>query len=268
MIYLEKLKELNNSLDERLDWNDYFMSIALLASNRSPCTRLKVGCVIVKNNVILSTGYNGFLPGNDHISIVIDNHEQATVHAEQNAISHAAKNGISIMNSQAYITHYPCLNCFKSLISAGITEIFYLDNYKNNSIIKKLNDSNRITICQLNIKHKLDTKKCYPINQSNYNENSNLSLNVEKIFVPIDKELGGEFDFDDVSFSDDESQLSRSPARESSSLYRMYKNFKLKENEKKKIKSTIENQISKSLPDYLISKPIPIKNSFSNQFKF
>lgn len=151
MSFLNELKKLNNDLKDRLDWSEYFMSIALLASNRSPCTRLKVGCVLVKDNIILSTGYNGFLPGNLHVSIVINNHEQATVHAEQNAISQAAKNGININNSQAYITHYPCINCFKSLTSAGIVEIFYLDNYKNDAIISKLNQFNRINICQINI---------------------------------------------------------------------------------------------------------------------
>ena len=71
----------------RPDWNSYFISVALLTSIRSSCHRLHVGCVIVKDNRILSTGYNGFLPNAPHKSIVINDHEQATVHAEQNSIT-------------------------------------------------------------------------------------------------------------------------------------------------------------------------------------
>ena len=71
------------------------MTIATVTSLRSPCERLKVGCVLVKDKRIISTGYNGFLPGAKHESIVRNNHEQATVHAEQNTISNASKNGIN-----------------------------------------------------------------------------------------------------------------------------------------------------------------------------
>lgn len=150
MNYLEKLNKLNSSIDNRLNWDEYFMSISLLASTRSPCNRLKVGCVIVKDNRVLSTGYNGFLPGNPHLSIVVDNHEQATVHAEQNAICHAAKNGINIKDSCVYITHYPCINCFKSLRASGIKDIYYLNNYKNDPVIRQLLIQDNTQIIQLN----------------------------------------------------------------------------------------------------------------------
>ena len=75
----------------RISWEDYFMQTAQLASVRSPCERLKVGCVLVKNNRLISMGYNGFLGGCEHKSIVRDGHEQATIHAEINAITDAAK---------------------------------------------------------------------------------------------------------------------------------------------------------------------------------
>ena len=131
---------------ERINWDDYFMSIALLASSRSPCQRLKVGCVIVKDNRILSTGYNGFLPGFHHESIVVDNHEQATVHSEQNAVCYAAKHGINIRDSCVYVSHYPCINCFKVLVSAGIKRIYYYHDYKNDPIISRINSSRLIEI--------------------------------------------------------------------------------------------------------------------------
>jgi dCMP deaminase len=60
----------------RISWIGYFKELAQLVSKRSPCERLQVGCVLVKDNRIISTGYNGFLPGAEHISIVVDNHEQ------------------------------------------------------------------------------------------------------------------------------------------------------------------------------------------------
>ena len=124
--------------EERISWNDYFMKAATLASVRSPCDRLKVGCVIVKNNRLISMGYNGFLAGTDHKSIVRWGHEQATIHAEINAITDAAKRGVSIDDSVAYITHYPCINCFKALASSGVKKIYYQIDYKNDPILEDL----------------------------------------------------------------------------------------------------------------------------------
>jgi dCMP deaminase len=124
--------------EERISWNDYFMKAATLASVRSPCDRLKVGCVIVKNNRLISMGYNGFLAGTEHKSIVRWGHEQATIHAEINAITDAAKRGVSIDDTVAYITHYPCINCFKALASSGIKKIYYQVDYKNDPILEDL----------------------------------------------------------------------------------------------------------------------------------
>ena len=59
----------------RLNWDDYFSQIVKLSAERSPCERLKVGCLLVKNNRIISQGYNGFLPNCPHKSIVRDKHE-------------------------------------------------------------------------------------------------------------------------------------------------------------------------------------------------
>ena len=144
--FLSDINNVLNKLNNRLSWDKYFMGIALLSSSRSPCTRLHVGCVLVKNNRIISVGYNGFLSGTPHISIVRNNHEQATIHAEQNAISYAAKFGVSINNSIAYITHYPCINCAKLLASSGIKTIKYYDDYKNDDLVSKLLLSSGIAI--------------------------------------------------------------------------------------------------------------------------
>jgi dCMP deaminase len=115
------------------------MAIANLSSVRSPCERLKVGCVLVKANRVVSMGYNGFLGGCEHNSIIRDNHEQATIHAEINAVTDAAKRGASIDDSIAYITHYPCLNCYKTLASSGVKKIYYSLDYKNDPLVKELN---------------------------------------------------------------------------------------------------------------------------------
>lgn len=135
---LEEIKKILTTQDKRISWDEYFMSAAFLISSRSPCERLKVGCVIVKENRIISAGYNGFLPGEPHTSIVRDNHEQATVHAEQNAISDCSSRGVSVNGATAYITHYPCLHCAKILAASGIKDIKYDSDYKNDELVKKI----------------------------------------------------------------------------------------------------------------------------------
>lgn len=134
----------NISLNNKLNWKEYFISTALLISSRSSCERLKVGCVIVKDNRIISSGYNGHLRGEKHISIVQDNHEQATIHAECNAIADCANRGVSCKDATIYVTHHPCINCFKIIAASGIKHIKYLNDYKNNDIIYKLSNNIKI----------------------------------------------------------------------------------------------------------------------------
>ena len=75
-------------------WDEYFKNLTLMTASRSKCDRLQVGCILVKDNRIISQGYNGHLPGLKHESIIRNNHEQATLHAEQNAIVDCAKRGV------------------------------------------------------------------------------------------------------------------------------------------------------------------------------
>lgn len=137
----------NNS--EKIDWRQYFMSLSLLASCRSSCNRLHVGCVLVKDNRIISMGYNGFIQGAPHKSVVRNNHEISTVHAEQNAISYSAKFGVCIDKCDAYITHYPCINCAKILAASGIKKIYYHNDYKNDEEVRSLLNSVQIEIEQI-----------------------------------------------------------------------------------------------------------------------
>ena len=133
----------------RPSWEEYFKIIVKNTALRSPCHRLQVGCLLVRDNRIISQGYNGFLPGAPHNSIVEDNHEQATVHAEQNAIADCAKRGVSCLETIAYITHYPCINCFKIMASSGIKEIKYINDYKNDKNVATLSRLSNIIISKI-----------------------------------------------------------------------------------------------------------------------
>jgi len=136
-------------MENRPDWNTYFKEIVQVTSKRSPCDRLKVGCLIVKDNRIISQGYNGFLPGCPHTSIVRDDHEQATLHAEQNALCDCAKRGVSCNDATAYITHYPCLICTRLLIASGICEIKYIDDYRNDDLVEYFIKQKNVALSKL-----------------------------------------------------------------------------------------------------------------------
>ena len=149
---MSKILEIFNlvsSWEERISWNDYFMSMAILAASRSPCDRLNVGCILVKDNRVISMGFNGFLPGAPHVSRVRDSHEQSTVHAEQNAVTDCAKRGVSCKGATVYITHFPCINCTKILVAAGITKIYYKYSYKNDLLVPLLLEDSKIKLRQI-----------------------------------------------------------------------------------------------------------------------
>lgn len=141
----EKLKK----LVVRPTWDEYFKEIVQVTSRRSPCERLQVGCLLVKDNRIISQGYNGFLPGCPHKSIVRNNHEQATLHAEQNALMDCAKRGASCKDATAYITHYPCIICCRLLLAADIGEIKYIADYKNDELVKVFTDQCNICVTKI-----------------------------------------------------------------------------------------------------------------------
>lgn len=135
--------------DKRPSWNEYFKQLASLTSSRSSCKRLHVGCILVKDNRIISQGYNGYLPGGDHTQKMRNGHEMATIHAEQNAITDCAKRGVSCNGSTAYITHYPCVHCMKLLCASGINKIFYINDYHNDDLVKYFAEQANIDITQI-----------------------------------------------------------------------------------------------------------------------
>ena len=133
----------------RLSWDEYFSKIVQVSSERSPCERLQVGCLFVKDNRIISQGYNGFLPGCPHISLVIDNHEQATIHAEQNAIVDCAKRGVSAKGCTVYTTHYPCIVCARLLFATEVKCIKYLNDYKNDQLVENFSKQINIPVIKI-----------------------------------------------------------------------------------------------------------------------
>lgn len=135
---------------DRLTWDEYFMNLAITVSERGTCDRAYVGCVIVnEDNRIVTTGYNGSIKGNPHCDDIghtmRDGHCIATIHAEMNALLYCAKEGISVNGCKAYVTHFPCLNCTKSLIQAGIKEIYYKEAYRVDEYAIELLKRNKIS---------------------------------------------------------------------------------------------------------------------------
>lgn len=136
----------------RPSWDEYFLKLAMLASERATCPRMHCGCVLVKDKYVLSTGYNGSLPGLEHCEdagcLIVDNHCVRTNHAEMNAIAQAARHGISINRATAYITNMPCTTCAKALLAAGIERIVVFSNY-NGSLAEKFLDESGVPLDRL-----------------------------------------------------------------------------------------------------------------------
>lgn len=112
-------------------WDETFLSLATVWSRRATCPRLSVGCVIVRDKQVLSSGYNGAPAGMPHCKdvgcIIEDGHCIRSEHAERNAVAQAAKQGIALNNSTAYVTYYPCHRCLNNLRQAGVREIVVQD---------------------------------------------------------------------------------------------------------------------------------------------
>jgi len=130
-------------MSNRPSWDQYFMLITRQVADRSTCNRAKVGAVFVRGKNILATGYNGAPAGLPHCLDVgclvyesrtpsgeIEENCFRCIHAEINAIAQAAKNGASIRDADIYITHTPCIHCFKVLINTGIRRVLYEKLYK------------------------------------------------------------------------------------------------------------------------------------------
>jgi len=131
-----------NKSYQRPSWDEYFMSIVKMVGTRGTCDRGRIGCVITKDNRIVTTGYVGSPLGLKHCDEI--GHEMHTVtnedgtesrhcirttHAEQNAICQAARFGISLNGGTLYLQMTPCYTCAKMIINAGIKRIVCEKDY-------------------------------------------------------------------------------------------------------------------------------------------
>ena len=140
----------------RPDWDSYFLEITNVVKKRSTCLRRQVGALIVKNNHILATGYNGVPSKITHCSETGCLREQLNVpsgerhelcrglHAEQNAIIQAAHHGTSIKDSTLYTNTKPCSICTKMIVNAGIKRIVFEEYYKDKLADDILNETDII----------------------------------------------------------------------------------------------------------------------------
>ncbi len=116
----------------RPSWNAYFLDLARTVATRATCPRRQVGCVLVRDRVVLSSGYNGAIRGADHCGEDCTEgtgHCVNSIHAEANAILSAARTGVALDDCTAYVTVKPCLSCYRNLVNAGVVFVYYAENY-------------------------------------------------------------------------------------------------------------------------------------------
>lgn len=117
---------------------EFFKETVINLSKQSKCISKQVGALIVRDNRIISTGYNGTIPTTKNCcEIEHDDHHAWSIknelHAEQNAIIMAAKSGIAIEGCTCYSSLQPCNTCLLMLLQAGIKEIVYLNEYERSN---------------------------------------------------------------------------------------------------------------------------------------
>ena len=120
---------------------DFYMNIAEDAANRlSTCKRLTVGSVVVKDDNILSFGYNGTFPGEDNCCEGEDGlTKDSVIHAEENTFMKLLRRGgVGTEGATIFITHQPCINCARMIANCGITTVYYKNEYRCNKGIDLL----------------------------------------------------------------------------------------------------------------------------------
>ncbi len=143
----------NSQESTRMSWHEFFASQSKVMAMRSTCTRLSVGCVIVRDKRMIASGYNGSITGDVHCTDVgckiVDGHCIRAIHAEQNALLQCARFGIATQNADLYVTHLPCLSCTKSIIQAGIAHVYFEESYRPCPYAKELFEKAGIPVIQV-----------------------------------------------------------------------------------------------------------------------
>lgn len=130
----------------RPSWDDYFMAICKIVATRSTCDRLRAGAVLVKENRIISTGYNGSPPGLPHCDevghLMEEGHCVRTIHADHNVILQAAViPGGTTKGATLYLKFSPCIHCCKYIVAAGIKRVVIGKIYRNAKVIDYLREA-------------------------------------------------------------------------------------------------------------------------------
>lgn len=113
-----------------MKWQLYYAEIANITANLSTAEKLKVGCVITKDNRILSVGYNGTPAGWDNVCEVEGKTKPEVLHAEANALMKLCRSTESSEGATLYVTHFPCIECAKLIYQSGIKEVYYINEYE------------------------------------------------------------------------------------------------------------------------------------------
>lgn len=162
---------------DRPSYDEYFINITIETSKRSTCERKKIGCILVDNDTkhILSTGYNGSLPGELHCCdidvgcLTVNSPNKGsdntgvscirTIHAEKNAVAHLITQ--KRYNITAYCTYMPCYDCLTLLLSIGVNKIIYINPYKDKNrdiFLKAMIKKPEIIKYEYTVKKKIDDR--------------------------------------------------------------------------------------------------------------
>ena len=139
-----------SSYMDRPTWQDTFIEVAKVISKRSKDPRTKVGAVLVKNNCIIGTGYNGD-PRNFKYEFNWETEEKYdyVIHAEMNAIANACYNGCEVKDSEIYVTLSPCNKCILLLTQFGVKRVYFLEKYKDFELTRKIAENAGIILINL-----------------------------------------------------------------------------------------------------------------------
>ena len=197
--------------------DNVLMKTALLWAKESSCKRLKVGAVIAKDTRIISTGYNGTISGEDnccedsipclcHVNSAgvmytmpepdcnmckglgeVTETKETVLHAEQNALMFALRNGISTVGTTMYVTHAPCGDCAKLIAQAGIVKVVYNNLYRSTVGLELLEKVGVVTEShQLNVssrRHSKTTKELMPLTLKTDTEYINMAKRIVKLYL-------------------------------------------------------------------------------------
>ena len=136
--------------EERPSWENTFVEMAKVISKRSKDPKTKVGAILIQNNCVIGTGYNGE-PRKFRYEFNWNTEEKYdyVIHAEMNALANACYNGCVIKDSEIYITHSPCNKCILQLIQFGVKKIHYIKEYKDFALTKKIAENSEIELVKI-----------------------------------------------------------------------------------------------------------------------